>query len=90
MLKLSSKRIGTLIRSMEFLSSEVALCLYKSTIQRHMTYCCYVWAGACYWDILDASGKWEEKVECRAAGLILAASLEPLAHGQNVAILTLI
>ena len=88
--KTPSKRIGTLICSMEFLSSEVALYLYKSTIQRYMTYCCYVRAGACYWDILDASGKWEEKVECKAAGLKLAASLETLAYGQNVAILTLI
>ena len=39
------KKIGALI-----LSSEVALNLYKSTIQACMEYCCHVWAGApsCY------------------------------------------
>ena len=36
--------------SIKFLSSEVALYLYKSTIQPFMEYCCHVWAGAtsCY------------------------------------------
>ena len=31
--KTASKKIGALIRSMKFLSPEVALCLYKSTIR---------------------------------------------------------
>ena len=35
--KTASKKIGALIRSMEFLSPQVALYLYKSTI------CSYVW-----------------------------------------------
>ena len=34
--KTASKKIGTLIRSMKFLSPEVALYLYKSTIHRCM------------------------------------------------------
>ena len=39
--KTASKEIGALIRSMKFLSSEVALCLYKSTIRPCMEYCCH-------------------------------------------------
>ena len=48
--KTASKKIGALIRSMKFLSPEVALYLYKSTIRPFMEYCCHVWAGApsCY------------------------------------------
>ena len=41
--KTASKKIGVLIRSIKFLSSEVALYLYKSTIQPSMEYCCHVW-----------------------------------------------
>ena len=44
--KTASKKIGALIRSMKFLSPEVALYLYKSTIRPCMDYCCHVWAGA--------------------------------------------
>ena len=40
--KTASKNIGTLIRSMKFLSPEVALYLYKSTIRPCMEYCCHV------------------------------------------------
>ena len=48
--KTASKKIGALIRSMKFLSPEVALYLYKSTIRPCMEYCCHIWAGApsCY------------------------------------------
>ena len=48
--KTVSKKIGALIRSMKFLSPEVALYLYKSTIWLCAEYCCQVWAGApsCY------------------------------------------
>ena len=38
--------VEALIRSMKFLSPEVALYLYKSTIRPCMEYCCRVWAGA--------------------------------------------
>ena len=44
--KAASKKLGALIRSMKFLSPEVALYLYKSTIRPCMEYCCHVWAGA--------------------------------------------
>ena len=40
--KTASKKIGALIRSKKFLSPEVALCLYKSTLQSCMEYCCHV------------------------------------------------
>ena len=53
--KTVSKKIGDLIRSMKFLSPEVALYLYKSTIRPCMKYCCHVWVGApnCYLELLD-------------------------------------
>ena len=77
--KTVSKKIGPLIRSMKFLSSEVALYIYKSTIRRCMEYCCHVWAGApsCCLELLD-------KLQKRNSPS-LAASLEPLAHRRNVA-----
>ena len=40
--KTTSKKIGALICFMKFLSPEVALYLYKSTIQPCMEYCCHV------------------------------------------------
>ena len=40
--KTASKKIGALIHSIKFLSPEVALYLYKSTIQPCMEYCCHV------------------------------------------------
>ena len=85
--KTASKKIGALIRSMQFLSPEVALYLYKSTIHPCMEYCCYIWAGApsCYLDLLD---KLQKRI-CRIVGPSLAASLEPLAHHRNVASLSL-
>ena len=45
--KTSSKKIGALIRSMKFLSTEVALYLYKSTIQPCTECCCHVFPR-CY------------------------------------------
>ena len=85
--KTASKKIGALIRSMKFLSPEVALYLYKSTIRPCMEYCCHVWAGApsCYLGLLD---KLQKRI-CRIVGPSLADSLEPLAHRQNVASLSL-
>ena len=85
--KTASKKIGTLICSMKFLSPEVALYLYKSTIRPCMEYCCHVWAGApsCYLELLD---KLQKRI-CRTVGPSLAASLEPLAHHRNVASLSL-
>ena len=76
--KSASKKIRVFIRSMKFLSPEVALGLCKSTIRSCMEYCCHVWAGApsCYLELLDKL----QKQICRTVGPSLAACLEPLAH----------
>ena len=74
--KNASKKIEALICSMKFLSPEVALYLYKSTIQPCMEYCYHVWTGAsgCYLELLD-------KLQKRTP--------EPLAHRRNVSSLSL-
>ena len=71
--KTASKKIGALIRSMKFLSPEVALYLYKSTIRPCMEYCCHVWAGApsYYLELLD---KLQKRI-CGTVGPSLAVSL---------------
>ena len=58
--KTASKKIGALICSMKFLSPDVALYLYKSTIWLCMEYYCHVWAGApnYYLELLDKLQKW--------------------------------
>ena len=65
--KTASKKIGALIRSMKFLSPEVALYLYKSTICPCMEYCCCIWAGgpSCYLELLP---KLQKRI-CRTVGL---------------------
>ena len=72
---------------MKFLSPEVALFLYKSTIRPCMEYCCHVWAGApsSYLELLDKL----QKPISRTVGPSLAVSLETLVHRQNVASLNL-
>ena len=72
---------------MKFLYPEVALYLHKSTIRPCMEYCCHVWAGtpSCYLELLDNLQKRIYRTVC----LLLAASLEPLAHRRNVASLSL-
>ena len=88
MLKLPPRKLSwSLWKSMKFLSPEVALYLYNSTIQPCMEYFCNVWASAriCYLELLDKLQIWI----CRTTGPWLAASLEPLAHRQNVANLSL-
>ena len=72
---------------MKFLSPEVAVYLCKSTIRPCMEYCCHVWAGtpSCYLELLGGL----RKRICRTVGCSLVASLEPLAHGRNVASLGL-
>ena len=63
---------------MKFLSPEVALYLYKSTMQLCMEYCCHVWNGArsCYLELMD---KLQKRI-WRIVGPSLSASLELLAH----------
>ena len=53
--KTASKKIRALILSMKFLSPEVVLHLYKSTIGPLMENCCRIWAGAsnCNLELLD-------------------------------------
>ena len=83
--KTTTKKTGVLIRFMKFLSPEVALCLYKSTIRPCMEYCCHVWAGtpSCYWNC-------QASYKNKYAGLLVHHFKgEPLAHHQNVATLSL-
>ena len=72
--KTASKKIGALIRSMNFLSSEVVMRLCKFTMRSCMEYCCHVWAGAssCHLELLD---KLQNRI-WRTVRLSLAASLE--------------
>ena len=86
--KTASKKFGALIRSMKYLSPEVSLYLYKSTIT-------HVWntlvtSGlvplVCNLELLD---KLQKRV-CRTVGPSLLTSLEPLAQHQNVASLSLV
>ena len=79
--KTVSKKIGALIHSMKFLSLEIALYLYKSTIQPCMDCCCHTWAGgpSCYSELLDKL----QKPICRTVTPSLAPSLEPLTHCRN-------
>ena len=81
--KTASEKIGALIRSMKFLSPEVARYLCKSTIRPCVEYYCHFWAGApsCYLELLD---KLQKRI-CRTVGPSLSACLEPLAHCRNVA-----
>ena len=85
--KTAPKKIGTLISSIKFLSPEVVLYLYQSTICPCMGYCCYALVGApsCYLELLDQL----QKLIWRTVGPSLAASVEPLAHRRNVGSLSL-
>ena len=84
--KTASKKIGALICSMKFLSPELALYLYKSTIRSCMEYCYHVWTGAssCYLELFDEL----QKRICGVVDPSLAASLQPLDHCRNVASLS--
>ena len=76
------------MRSVMFLSPDIALYLYKSTICSCMEYCFHMWVGApssCYLELLGKLQKWI----CMGVGPLLAASLEPLAHCQDMASLHL-
>ena len=85
--KTASKKVGALIGSMKFPSPEVALYLYKSTMCPCMEYYCHVWTGVLSF-YLELLVKLQKRI-CRTVGFSLATSLEPLAHCQNVASLTL-
>ena len=68
---------------MNFLSSEVAWCFYKSILQSCIEYCFHGWVGAtsCYLNI----GISCKKLECRTAN----HSFDILPHFQNKAALSL-
>ena len=78
-----SVRLEAVIHSMKFLSPEVALYLYESTMHPCMEYYCHVWAGApsCSLQLLGKLQKWIYMT----VGPSLAAFLEHFAHCQNVA-----
>ena len=84
--KSASKKIGVLIPSMNFLSPEVAMYLYKSAICQWMEYCFHVWVSANnnHFEILDKL----QKHICRTVSPSLANSIEPLAHRRNAASLS--
>ena len=67
---------------MKFLSPEVVLDLYKSTIWFYIKYGYHAWAGAsnCYLDMLD---KLQKRV-FMAASTTLAAALVTLAHLRSI------
>ena len=85
--KRASKKSGSLIHSMEFLSPEVVLYFYQSATQPCIQCCCYVWASAlsCCLELLDKLQKWI----CKTFDPSLATSVEPLADCLNVASLIL-
>ena len=86
--KTASKKIGALIRSVKFLSPEVGLYLYKSTILRPcMEYCYHFWAGARGY-YLELLGKLQNRIY-KAVDPSLSASVESLAHHRNVTSLSL-
>ena len=63
-----------MVHGSKFLSPEVALYFYKSTIQPCMEYCCHLLAGAssCYLEWLDKL----QKQICRTVGPSHEVSLE--------------
>ena len=71
--KSASKKIRALIHSMRFLSSEVALYLYKPTTRPCMEDFCHVWADdpSCYLD-------WWISYKNGCAGLLVLHLLPPL------------
>ena len=71
---------------MTFLSPEVALYLYKSTICPCMEHRCHIWAGAPSY--LELSDKLHNRI-CKTISPSLATSLESLAHYRNVTSLSL-
>ena len=86
--KTAYKKSLALIRFIKFVSPEVDIYLYKSTIQPYMEYCCHVWEvdPSCHLDVLD---KLQKRI-CEAVGHKLAACFEPYAHRRNVASLSLL
>ena len=84
--KTAPRKTGALIRSLFFLSPEVAIYLCKSTVRPCMEYFCPVWGSAanCLLDMFD-------KLQKRTLGLLipsLATSFATLANLRNVTCLS--
>ena len=78
--KTVSKKIGALIRSMNFFSPGVALYCHSSMYGILLS--CLGWFPKLLLRIVRQATKWI----CRTVGPSIAAPVEPLAHRQNVAI----
>ena len=78
-----TKKIGSFFHSIEFLSFEIVIYLYESTIQGCMEYCCRVWAvtSNCYFYMLDKIEKWTR----RTVAPTIVNSLEALAYRRYAA-----
>ena len=76
--KAASNKLGALLCSVKFLSPELVLYLYKSTIIPCIEYCCHVWCGAgkCYLNLLD---KLQRRI-FNTFGPELSGSLKSLTH----------
>ena len=83
--KTASRESGALNRCMKFLSPEAALYLYISTPIYGILLSRLAGVPSCYLELLHKLQKWI----CRIVGPSLTVSLEPLAHRQNVASLSL-
>ena len=86
--KAASRKVGSLYRSLRFLTPETILYLYKSTIRPGMEYCSHIWGGAPKSGGLDLL----DRVQKRIVNLIgpdLSAGLQSLLHRRNVASLSL-
>ena len=85
--RITWKKIGALIYSVKFLSSEVVFYLCETIIKPDMEYCCHIWAGvpSCFLNILDIL----QKKLCKKFGLLLSVYLESLVHNQSAASLNL-
>ena len=85
--RITWKKIGALIYSVKFLSSEVVFYLCETIIKPDMEYCCHIWAGvpSCFLNILDTL----QKKLCKKFGLLLGVYLESLVHNQSAASLNL-
>ena len=83
----ASKKIGLLICSIKFPSSETAFHTYEPDTWTRVEYWCHVGVGAFKYhlDLLDTL---QERV-CRTIGPILVTFVEPLAHRHNVASVSL-
>ena len=85
--RITWKKIGALIYSVKFLSSEVVFYLCETIIKPDMEYCCHIWAGvpSCFLNILDIL----QKKLCKKFGPLLGVYLESLVHNQSAARLNL-